>query len=62
MGLDMCRYMNDRAAQHAAAFGGRMVALGIVLPRASKAVFADIVRSLDITEEEKALVLGGNAV
>ena len=47
MGLDMCRYMNDRAAEHAAASGGRMTALGVVPPIAGKAVFSEIDRCLD---------------
>lgn len=47
MSLDMCRYMNDRVAAHAAASGGRMTALGVVPPIANKAVFAEIDRCLD---------------
>lgn len=47
MSLDMCRYMNDHAAAHAAASGGRMTALGVVPPIADKAVFREIDRCLD---------------
>ena len=47
MGLDMCRYMNDRAAEHAAASGGKMTALGVVPPIATQAVLDEIDRCLD---------------
>ncbi len=47
MGLDMCRYMNDRVAEHAARSGGRMTALGVVPPVADSAVFREIDRCLD---------------
>ena len=48
MGLDMCRYMNDHAANHAALSGGRMTALGVVPPIAGKEVFREIDRCLAI--------------
>lgn len=47
MGLDMCKYMNDRVAEHAAKSNGRMTPLGVVPPIADKAVFAEIDRCLD---------------
>lgn len=48
MGLDMCKYMNDRVAAHVSASGGRMTALGVVPPIANKAVFEEIDRCLDV--------------
>ena len=47
MGLDMCRYMNEHVAAHAAASGGRMTALGVVPPVADRAVLREIDRCLD---------------
>ncbi|MGN1024622.1 MAG: amidohydrolase family protein [Lachnospiraceae bacterium] len=47
MGLDMCRYFNDGMAAHAAASGGRMIALGVVPPKFCGGVRAEIDRCLD---------------
>lgn len=47
MRLEMCRYMNDHMAEHAAASNGKMTALGVVPPIASKAVFSEIDRCLE---------------
>ena len=47
MGLDMCRYFNTRMAEHVKASKGRMTALAVVPPRASKAVLAELDRCFD---------------
>ena len=47
MSLDMCRYFNDRMAEHIAKSKGRMLGLGVVPPKGNSAVFAEIDRVFD---------------
>jgi len=47
MGLELCRYMNTKAAEHAAASGGRMTALGVVPPFFNNGVKEEIDRCLN---------------
>lgn len=47
MSLSMCRYFNDRMAEHVSKSGGRMTALGVVPPKGSRGVKKEIDRCLD---------------